>query len=112
MQANEINDVPPGTLAAAEPDGSTTLVPDSRDAAQEHSNVLLVPGKRGEIPNGPAAFAVHHTPTQDLRWFTRVAAQRTSGNVPIRGPADVPYFEQRGFGFSTGKLASTLAADM
>ena len=105
MQAHVPDEIPAGTLAATEPDGSTTLVPDSRGTAAEFNNILLVPGKRGEIPNGPAAFAVHHTPTQDLRWFTRVAAQRTSGYAPIRGPADVPFFVQRGFGFSTGKLA-------
>lgn len=98
---------PEGTVAVVEADGDVTLVPDTKAMAPAYGASQLIPAKRGAVPNGPAAFAVHHTPTQDLRWLTRVAGQRTSGNVPIQGPADVPFFEQQGFAHSTGKLIAS-----
>lgn len=100
---------PTGTRTLTERTGERTTVPDTAHLAPEHGATLLVPARRGVVPNGPAAFAVHKTPQADLRWLTRVTSQRTSGNVPTKGPGEVPYFEAQcpAFGESRGCLAST-----
>jgi hypothetical protein len=102
----------PGTYTVTEGTGDsqrTVLVPETAHLAPQFGTTRLVPGRRGAIPNGPAAFVVHHTPQKDLRWLTRVASQRNSGNVPIHGPADVPYFEKNcppgHFSSSTAKVS-------
>lgn len=100
---------PTGTRTLTESTGERTIVPDTAHLAPEHGATLLVPARRGVVPNGPAAFAVHKTPQADLRWLTRVTSQRTSGNVPTKGPGDVPYFEAQcpTFGESRGCVAAT-----
>jgi hypothetical protein len=95
--AESATEPPEGTYIIQEATGGSlqkVVVPETGHLAPQFGTTRLVPGKRGAIPNGPAAFAVHHTPQKDMRWLTRVASQRTSGNVPIHGPADVPYFEK------------------
>jgi hypothetical protein len=112
MQLTPAGGTPAGTIAVKEDNGDTTLVPETKRIAPAFGATRLVPAKRGEIPNGPAAFAVHHTPQADLRWLTCVVGQRTSGNVPARGPADVPFFEARGFAYSTRKLTTEIGAEL
>ena len=96
---------PAGTYTVKEESGQTTIVPETQSEAAAFGNTCLVPAERGAVPNGAAAFAVHHTPQADLRWLTRVVSQRTSGSVPTSGPGSVGFFEQRGFAHSTKHLS-------
>ena len=109
LALQDVRPAPPGTHKIREPSGESTVVPDTAHLAPEHGATLLVPAQRGAVPDGPASFAVHKTPQADLRWLTRVTSQRTSGNVPIRGPGEVPYFEAKcpEFGESRGSLTTT-----
>lgn len=77
-------------------DGSVTTVPETAALAKDFGMAKLIPAKLGAVPNGPGLFSVHPTSTDDLRWLTRTVAQRTAGNVPLRGPGSVDYFEKSG----------------
>lgn len=88
-----IPDAPLGFTMLRENDGDLTAVPDTSVLANRFGATKLVPARRGSIPNGPAAFSVHSTSTQDLRWLTRCVAQRTPGNVPIKGPGGLKFFQ-------------------
>lgn len=84
----------PGCTLIRQDDGDITTVPNTKDLAYKFGASKLVPAQRGAIPNGPAAFSVHPTSTQDLRWLTRCVAQRTAGNVPVKGPGGIEYFQE------------------
>jgi hypothetical protein len=99
---------PEGGASIREADGTVTHVPETGAVAQGFGALRLVPAARGEVPNGPAQFSVHTTPTADLRWLTRVVTQRTASNVPVRGPGSVVFFES--CGRRGGTLVSTATA--
>jgi hypothetical protein len=108
--ARAVATAPPGAALVEETNGGTTVVPDShtmRRLAAPFGATRLVPARRGALPNGAAAYAVHATPQGDLRWLTRTLSQRTPGNVPVQGPGDAAYFEQRGFEHSTRRWLQT-----
>lgn len=94
---------PAGTYNLREPNGDVVTVPVVPHLAAKFGNERLVPNRVGAIPNGPAAYSVHATPARDLKWLTRVASQRTSGNAYVRGPADVGYFERNGFDWTAAR---------